>query len=241
MGYYTRCSFRTFRRFYLFRPEPGEGKLSGAVPNRGVGGITACAHLVPLVLIMRRYILLVTACICFALHSAAATTNLLSIYLVVAERDFPQWMSGTMPAPDSLRLVSPPVLADADFIRFDTTNQTFSITPDAAKRLEAKIMNGPPTLLRDGVYELIPFTTPFVLKASGKPIYVGAFYATYSSSQFAGPVILSDRLTISANLTNNVSFRIELGYGGMLPGMADPRRDSRVVSAVQKLFSHENK
>jgi len=137
--------------------------------------------------------------------------------------------------------MSPPVLADADFISFDTTNQTFSITPDAAKRLEAMIKKGPPTLLRDGMYELIPYPTPFVLKASEQPIYVGAFYTRFSSSSFAGPVILSDTTFISANLTNNVTFRIELGYPGTFPGMADPRRDSRIVLAVERLLSRENR
>src|SRR5438045_1105272 len=118
---------------------------------------------------MKPHILLFTACICFAFHSTIGATNLLSVYLV-ADKVFPQWTPGTMPVPDSLRLISPPVLADADFISFDTTNHTFSITPDAAKRLEAKIKNGPPTILRNGVFELIPYPTPFVLKASDEPI-----------------------------------------------------------------------
>jgi len=191
--------------------------------------------------LMKRYILLLTVCAYwFVLHSALAATNLLSIYLV-ADNIFPQWRPGTMPAPDSLRLITPPVLADTDFVSFDTTNQTFSITPDAAKRLEASIKHGPPTILRNGVFLLIPYPAPFVLKASAEAIYVGAFYTEVSSSSFAGPVILADRMFISASLTNNVTFRIELGYPGTFPGTPDPRRDSRVVSAVQKLFAHENK
>src|SRR6266487_984984 len=159
---------------------------------------------------MKRSTLLFTACICFAFHSVIAATNLLSIYLV-ADKVFPQWRPGTMPAPDSLTLISPPVLADADFVSFDTTNQTFSITPDVAKRLEAKIKNGPPTILRNGVFELIPYPAPFVLKASDEPIYVGAFWTGVSSSSFAGPVILPDSLFISANQTNDVTLRIEEG------------------------------
>jgi hypothetical protein len=163
---------------------------------------------------MKRCILLFTVCTyCFVLHSAVAATNLLSIHLV-ADKVFPQWQPGTMPKPDSLRLISPPVLADADFVSFDSTNQTFTVTAVAAKRLAT-----------------IPLPAPFVLKASGEPVYVGAIYGLGSSSSFAGPVILPD---IGTN-----SFHIELGYPGAFPGMIDPRRDNRIVSAVQKLFSHE--
>src|SRR4051794_34417803 len=143
------------------------------------------------------------------LHSALAATNLLSIHFV-ADKVLPQSEPGTMPAPGSLKLISPPVLADADFVSFDLTNQTFTITADAAKRLEAKIKNGPPTILRNGVFELIPYPTPFVLKASDEPIYVGAFWTGASSSSFAGPVFLPapDSVFISANQTNNVTFLV---------------------------------
>lgn len=190
---------------------------------------------------MKRYVLLFTVCTCFVFHSAVAATNLLSIHFVV-EEVFPQWQPGSMPKPGSLTLISPPVLSDRDFVSFDSSNQTISITPEAAKRLSAKIRRGDaPAILNGGAYELIHYPTPFVLKASGEPIYVGAFFTPASSSSFAGPVILPDTMFISANLTNNVIFRIKLGYPGTLPGMTDPRRDSRVVSAAQKLFSHENK
>ncbi|MDR3457729.1 MAG: hypothetical protein P4N60_09810 [Verrucomicrobiae bacterium] len=190
---------------------------------------------------MKRHLLLLTVGACFVLHSAMAATNLLSIHLVV-EKVFPQWHPGSMPKPDSLTLVSPPVLADGDFVSFDATNQTFTITPGAARRLAAGLRGGAaPILLNGGVYDQIPDTAPFVLQAAGEPIYVGAFYTLVSSSAFAGPVILPDTMFISPHLTNNVTFRIELGYPGTSPGLADPRRDPRIVAAVQKLFAHEKK
>jgi hypothetical protein len=146
-----------------------------------------------------------------------------------------------MPAPGSLKLISPPVLADADFVSFDVTNQVFTITAEAARRLEAKIKNGPPTLLRDGLFELIPYPTVCVIKASGEAVYVGAFWTVASSSSFAGPVMLPDKMFITMNSTNNVTFHIELGYPFPFPGMTDPRRDAGIVSAVRKLFSHKEK
>jgi hypothetical protein len=173
-----------------------------------------------------------------ALPSTPAATNLLSIHFV-ADKVLPQSQPGTMPAPASLKLISPPALADPDFVSFDLTNQTFTITADAAKRLEAKVKNGPPTLLRDGFFELIPYPTACVVTALGEPVYVGAFWTGASSSSFFGPVLLPIDPFISMRSTNEVTFWI--GPGSTLPGMTDPRRDSRIVSAVQKLFSHPKK
>jgi hypothetical protein len=168
---------------------------------------------------MIRYILSFIVCTFLLLaHPAVATTNLLAIHLI-KEKVLPQWTPGTMPAPGTLKLVSPPLLADADFVSFDLTNQTFTLTPDAAKRL----------------YANLHAETPFVLKASGEPVYVGAFYSEVSSSSFAGPVILPEHEFTATN----TSFLIELGYGGVSPGqLADPRRDNRIVSAVGKLLAH---
>jgi hypothetical protein len=75
---------------------------------------------------MKLFMLLFTACFCLTFRSGIATTNLLSIYLVT-DNVLPQGTPATLPAPDSLTLVSPPVLADADFESFDTKKQTFCI------------------------------------------------------------------------------------------------------------------
>ena len=183
----------------------------------------------------KRCFLLLALCTCsLALHSAMATTNLLSIHLVA------EW-EPNRPPHGILKLISPPVLTDADFVSFDVTNQIFTITPDAARRLEAKIKNGPPTWLQGGFFELIPYPTACVVKASGEAVYVGLFGTRFSSSSFDGPVMLPDKEFISMSSTNDVTFRIQLGYPGRFPWLTDPRRDSRIVSAVQKLFSHERK
>jgi hypothetical protein len=188
---------------------------------------------------MKKYVLLFVVYSCHLLQSAVAATNLLSIHLVAKEETEP-WHT----EPASLRLISPPVLADADFVSFDWTNQTFVITPQAAQRLAAGIWSRAgraPTLLRDGRYLLIPFPTPFVMKASGESVYVGAFYSSVFSSSFRGPVVLSHTFVLSSSLTSNVTFDIELGYPAAWPGMADPRRERRIVGAVQNLFSHEKR
>ena len=197
---------------------------------------------------MKRYIALLAVSACCVLNAAEAATNLLSIHLV-ADKAFPQWRHGSMPKPGDLKLMSPPVLADSDFVSFDVTNQMFAITAEAAKRLARKIWElgkrdapgwgDAPTVYRTGNYDLVPTTAPFVLKASGEPIYVGAFYTPVSSSSFAGPVIVPVHLFICANLTNNVTFSIQPGYPGEFPGVADQLRDSRIPLAVKKLFTHE--
>src|SRR5882762_3068121 len=121
---------------------------------------------------------------CRILVAAETPTNLLSISLVI-EKESPSLTTAIMPKPEELKLMSPPVLADKDFVAFDMTNQTFTITPEAAKRLAAKLCElagTQPYVFKSGEYELIPYPTPFVLQASGDSVYVGAFYTETSSS-----------------------------------------------------------
>jgi hypothetical protein len=175
------------------------------------------------------------------LPAAEAYTNLLSIHLVDAK--LPR--KGTTRL-DDLKLISPPVLSDSDFLSFNTTNHTFVITADAAKRLSRGIWDlakreypswgDAPRILGNGGYELIVCPTPFVIKASGEAIYAGSFYVWTSSDSFAGPVILSAVYSIRTDSTNSVPFRIEMGYPWSISGVADPRGDSRIALAAQKLF-----
>lgn len=165
---------------------------------------------------------------------ADGTTNCLAIHLV-----------------DGSKTISPPVLSDLDFVSFDTTHYTFVVTATAAKRLARSIWDlekqhgsgwaysADP--LKGGVQQIIPTPEPFVLEASGQPIYSGSFYTTFSSSGFSGPVILSDIEFIRTNSTENVSFRIELGYPGTFLETTDPRGDFRIQTAVDQLFAHEKK
>ena len=78
-----------------------------------------------------------------------------------------------------------------------------------------------------------------MLQARGEPIYAGAFYTSFSSSGFSGPVIMAEKMFISTNVAASAtfSFSIQLGYPGKLSGTPDPRNDSRIVSAAHTLFA----
>jgi hypothetical protein len=184
--------------------------------------------------------------VCCVLNAADTHTNFLSIYLVT-DKVFPQWKPGTMPKPTEVRLMHPAVLADKDFVSFDVTNQTFVVTAEAAKRLARKIWElgkgGAPRggnelyVHQSGDYEVVPFPTPFVLKAFDEPIYLGAFWNLFSSSSFAGPVIIPRTPFINTNSTSNLTFDIGAGYPVAFPQVKDPRKDTRIALAVRKLFA----
>jgi hypothetical protein len=198
---------------------------------------------------MKFYVALLAIFTSGVLNAAELTTNyLLSIHLV-RDEVFPQWQPGTMPKPGKLKLVSPPVLADRDFVSFDFKDQTFVITPQAAKRLARDIwhlkmkdvLGDSPTILRNGAYDLVPTPAPFVLKASGEPIYVGPFYTLFSSSSFAGPVIIPESPFIHTNLNSNVTLKIQPGYPGEFPGIPKQLNDARIAAAVKKLSARKRR
>jgi hypothetical protein len=96
-----------------------------------------------------------------------------------------------------------------------------------------------PFVYRTGEFDLISVPAPFVLRVRGEPIYAGAFYTSFSSSGFSGPVIMAEKMFISTNVATSAtfSFSIQLGYPETLPGTPDLRHDSRIVSAVHTLFA----
>lgn len=144
---------------------------------------------------------------------------------------------------DALKLVSPPVIADSDFLAYDTKRHTFTLSAAATTRLSISLwklgLGEKPHVHHTGDYDLIPTPVLFVLKARGEAIYSGAFHTLSSSMGFSGPVILAEDTYIGTNVSKDVifSFYIQLGYPGSLPNAADPRGDARVVSAVQTLFA----
>ena len=86
---------------------------------------------------------------------------------------------------------------------------------------------------------MIPAPAPFVLRVRDEPIYAGAFYTSFSSSGFSGPVIMAEETFIKTNVAKNASFKfwIQLGYPGAFADTPDPRNDRRIVSAVRALFA----
>ncbi|MGA2177738.1 MAG: hypothetical protein ABSH38_22410 [Verrucomicrobiota bacterium] len=204
---------------------------------------------------MKKCFVLFALSACCILNAAETPTNLLSISLV----DNKEYLSRTCvnpPETNEVMIISPPVLADRDFAAFDTTNQTFAITPEAAKRLASAIWvlgkkyspgweAVPYRHFPGGEYDLIPTPVPFVLQVSGETIYSGIITKMTSSDGFSGPAILADQNFITTNLAHNVTFTIYRGYpppnGFATGGGVDRRGDKRIVAAVQKLFAHENK
>jgi hypothetical protein len=187
-----------------------------------------------------------------ALHGAEPRTNFIAIYLTDRPLAIP-WPELDSAHLKELKPVSPPVLADGDFLSFDTTSHTFVVTGAAAKRLALTIWSlakkdAPgwgeqvPFVHRTGTFELIPVPAPFVLEAGGEPIYAGAFYTPGSSTGFSGPVIMAEEMFIKTDVPKDArfSFWIQLGYPGPTPGTPDPRGDSRITAAIQKLFAEKH-
>jgi len=92
-------------------------------------------------------------------HAAEPFTNHLAMHLLA---DRGAWSSNRTLKPYGLDLIAKPIVSDSDFVTFDVTNQTFTTTADAAQRL-------------NGQFHTSLQPIPFVLVASGEPIYVGVF------------------------------------------------------------------
>lgn len=198
---------------------------------------------------MKTFVVILLLAVCSAVHGGVASTNLFAICLLDSPAAQP-WPDLAATNLTNLRMVSPPVLTDSDFVAFDTTNQTFVLTSAAAKRLSLTIWSlakkdapgwgeDVPYVYHTGEFDLIPVPAPFVLKVRGEPIYAGAFFTPVSSSGFSGPVIIAEKMLIGTNVATSAtfSFSIQLGYPGTFLRTPDPRHDTRIVSAVHTLFT----
>ena len=183
----------------------------------------------------------------------------LALYLVADEVTRDSLQDGTA-TPAGLKLKARPILADADFVAWDTAKQSFVITPTAAKRV---------------VGSCAFRSVPFVLASRGEPVYVGLFGTLVSSQSAAVPTILTDSVLSDCfmgftnvpmdvlhmigradpgvtdalmgltNATTNVTLRIDRGYpppDGFGPGRyGDRREDNRITAAVRELFGRKEK
>jgi hypothetical protein len=188
--------------------------------------------------------------------SAPGSSNKLAIYLL-ADKPGPKL--------DELKLESTPILADNDFVSYNTNTHEFSIKADSAKRLchqlKGKMGIHEPQVRGSGVlvYGCDWGDTPFVLEASGERVYEGVFSTTMSSmSYIATPVLKTWKTFIDADATNDVAFSSEFasidtsaieGLVRQHPGvksfgwepLPDPRDDKRIAAAVEKLFGHRSR
>jgi hypothetical protein len=87
---------------------------------------------------MKAFVITLLLAVCCAVRGDEASTNLIAICLL--DRPLAQpWPNLDVANLKNLKPVSPPALADSDFVAFDSTNHTFVITGAAAKRLSLAI------------------------------------------------------------------------------------------------------
>ncbi len=194
---------------------------------------------------MKTFVITLLLAVCCTVRGGEASTNLISICLLDRPLARP-WPNLDATNLHNLKPVSPPVLSDADFVVFDTTNHTFYITGAAAKHLSLTIWSlakkdAPgwtvaPYVHDTGEFLLIPVQAPFVLQVRGEPIYAGAFDTHFSSRVVFGPVIKANKDFISTNVAASAIFGFSIELDAF-PGTFDPRNDSRIISAAHSVFT----
>ncbi|MBI5031000.1 MAG: hypothetical protein HZB51_10770 [Chloroflexi bacterium] len=123
---------------------------------------------------------------------------------------------------DSLQLENKPVLSLDDIAAYSQETHTIALTPSGYEKIKQ--------------FKVPTSGIPFVVCVAHQPIYVDAFWASYSSQSFNGAVI--DTLLVE----RDHSVRIQLGYpesperfvGG------DRRADPRIIQALQQAGKLKN-
>jgi hypothetical protein len=140
--------------------------------------------------------------------STTGNTNRFAIYLVaVPNTDINQ-----------IILEDKPVLTAADIVSYDWNTHTMELTDGGLHSIPA-----PPKEV--GVYG-----KPFVVVADGQRCYLGAFWATFSSLAYPGPVI---ELPLDTK-TNSVIIRRAYPFE-TLDMKSDPRTDKRIFKVLSEL------
>ena len=170
------------------------------------------------------------------LSRAGSITNTLAICMVAERIPRESLLHGTV-KPGRLALAAEPLLCDRDFVSYDPTNHEFTVTAVAAKRLAKRLgIAGAPALHHSGlaVYDLEWRNTPFVILASGDPVYVGVLSTPLSSHGYRLPVVMPRVPYVEATETNAVPFHIEV-MAERGHSWTDPRRDPRILAALRTL------
>ena len=156
-----------------------------------------------------------------------------------------------------------PILGDTDFVAFDTTSDTFTLTAEAAKRLVITLAHREVNFVSSGetFNAWDGGDTPFVLSAAGEAIYVGVFHSPFSSHMYAGVPVIAPCGCFAVKTGTNAVFQIDLGFSSPRQGVdeltlgpsgwfstdqflkdylrkTDVRKDRRIGRAVQELFAH---
>ncbi len=123
------------------------------------------------------------------------------------------------------------VLSDEDFLSYNQTNHTFTVTAEVAKRFVNALRDPDGTKIhRKPVSWMDIPGIPFEMSVSGEPIYVGLFFSPLSSERYSCPIIEA-RFDLSEDPTNIVLFTIMAGAGEAF----DVRSDPRILAALVKL------
>ncbi len=146
-------------------------------------------------------------------RQAQAVTNSFAIYLT-AEQVNPDYASTNLGA---VRLISPPVISDADILAADFSNGVIRLRPEAFKRLPEPSVQG----------------TFFVTVVDGQRLFLGAFWTSYSSwGPVANATIGLDRVPGQDYLCLGWN-DLAGGRGG--PGWGGPWSDPRVKRCLGNL------
>ena len=141
--------------------------------------------------------------------------------------------------PELVSVETTPLLSDTDFVSYNRTTHQFEISAEAARRLSSTLSSAYPRTLRDGekIYAFDGSDTPFVLFASGKPIYLGWFSSPVSSTHYSNPTIWCDEFSITPARKTPVKFHIRGWEDRTNPPKKYPdvRTDKRVFEALKKL------
>jgi hypothetical protein len=116
-----------------------------------------------------------------------------------------------------IRLISPPVISDADLVAADLTNGVIRLRPEALKRLPEPSVQG----------------TFFVVVADGERLFLGAFWTHLSSwGPVANAMIIADRAPGQDYLYLEWYDPARLGGGS---GWGGPWSDQRLQRCLGKL------
>jgi hypothetical protein len=179
-------------------------------------------------------------------------TNYLSIFLIAREVPRDSLLYGTI-KPEKENFMSTPILSDADFKSYDWTDHVFTIKAEAARRLfneRAKLRKSGAPIRRVAdktVYGFGGQDTPFLLVASGEPIYVGVFSSPLSSASYDLPTVwlAPESMSLPIGSTNDYRFIITtVKHFPTTPGATnawiDMRSDKRIFAALEKLSIQTN-
>ncbi len=162
---------------------------------------------------------LLTACTTATLSPPPSATEGFAIYLLAQKVTTTEILTAPL---DALQLEDKPILSLDDITAYSQDTHTIVLTSTGYKKIKQLKV---PT---SGI--------PFVVCVNRQPIYVGAFWASYSSQSFNGAVI--DTLLVE----RAHSIRIQLGYpeSPELFVGEDRRADPRILQSLRQAGKLKN-